>query len=280
MDSSTVFRPLAYDIAVLIPCYNNRDGLVKSLKSIVYQPNKLFVVVVDDGSQIPVNHEELTKLGDLYLPIHIIRLETNKGITRALNTGLQWMEENLAIKYIARLDCGDLCHEDRFHKQASFLDQNPEVGLLGTWCTFQNPMSGFSYTYTTPTTHEAILSAMHYRNVFIHPTVMFRAELLSLVGQYPSGWSLVEDYALFFKMLHKTKGAILDCFLVTCEINAAGISVSNRKAQLKARQRVVAAFGISTFYKILGRNKLLIQRCLPYKVILYLKGKVRGNKLI
>ena len=45
-----------YELCILIPCYNNIDGLKKSLKSIVYDIGNYLIVVVDDGSR-----EEITK---------------------------------------------------------------------------------------------------------------------------------------------------------------------------------------------------------------------------
>ncbi|WP_317195391.1 glycosyltransferase [Rufibacter roseolus] len=273
LEQSTSDVKANFDICVLIPCFNNREGLVKSLDSIRYDVGKLCVVVVDDGSQSPVKEEDLFLFFDFEFPIHIIRIEQNAGITKALNAGLQWIEENVAVQYIARLDCGDLCHQDRFYKQASFLAQNPDVGLLGTWCTFRNPVNGFSYSYTTPTAHEAILSAMHFRNVFIHPTVMFRSEIIEITGRYSLDYPFVEDYALFFNILNKSKGAVLDEFLVACELNPKGISVSNRKQQLIGRKRVVSEFGSNPVKKLLANCKLLILRYIPYGLVLSLKNK-------
>ncbi len=249
------------------------------MESVSYYPGKLSMVIVDDGSKSPVKVEALVGAGGFPFSVYVVRLEKNSGITEALNTGLRWIEANLTVRYIARLDAGDVCKEDRFYRQVEFLEQNPQVGLLGSWCVFQNPSTGFHYTYTTPTQHGAILSEMHSRNVFIHPTVMFRTELVPLVGLYPTDFPHVEDYALFFKMLHQTKGAILDKTLVTCEINSKGISISNRKAQLKGRQRVISEFGVNAFQKLVGKSKVYLLRLLPYQVILLIKNKLSSGKV-
>ncbi|WP_165864825.1 glycosyltransferase [Rufibacter latericius] len=262
------------DVCVLIPCYNNLGGLLKSLQSISYPLDKLCVVVVDDGSSIKVQEELLPSFNETGFRIYVVRLPHNQGITKALNAGLQWISNHLKPRYIARLDCGDTCQKERFYKQVTFLDQNPGVGLLGTWCIFQNPDAGFKYTYTTPTSHAEIISEMYFRNVFIHPTVMFRAELIKVTGGYSLDYPFVEDYALFFEMLHKTNGAILDEFLVICELNPNGISMSNRRQQLQGRQKVVSVYGSNSLKKLLGTCKLLGMRIIPYKLVLLLKNKV------
>ncbi len=232
----------------------------------------MYLVIVDDGSQTPVSEDEL--LG--YLPkayaMKVITLDINQGITTALNTGLQWIEAHLAVTYIARLDCGDICHEDRFYQQIYYLQQHPKVGLLGSWCIFQSPDAELRYEYTTPTQHEDLIKEMHLRNAFIHPTVVFKKELVEEIGSYPTSFEHVEDYALFFRMMQKTRTAILNQFLVTCEINPKGISIKNRMDQLKGRYMVVQEYGRNSLWKLLGKLKLKLLMLTPYSTILKIKN--------
>src|SRR4030095_13477593 len=142
-------KPL--DFCLLIPCYDNFDGLLLSLRSILYYPDRFMVLVVDDGSNVPVTSASI-KLGiKIDFPLVVLRNEVNKGIADALNKGLQWIEEQDAANYVARLDCGDVCAPDRFYKQMDFMQAHPEVGLLGSWCVFQNRSKSFSYQFRTPT---------------------------------------------------------------------------------------------------------------------------------
>src|SRR5215470_2449775 len=101
------------DFCLLIPCYNNPQGLMASLESVFYDGDRFAVVIVDDGSSVPVCAEQIkSELRNISL-ITVLRSEQNRGITDALNHGLQWIEEHLTVKYIARLDCGDSCHPYR-----------------------------------------------------------------------------------------------------------------------------------------------------------------------
>ncbi len=78
---------------------------------------------------------------------------------------------------------------------------------------------------------------------------------------------------MFWKILQESKGKILDELLVTCEINKAGISIKNRKAQLQGRKHVIKAFGESFFLKFLGEVKLIILGMIPYHMVMHLKEK-------
>lgn len=257
---------------VLIPVYNNPEGLLRSLFSIRYDREKHLVVIVDDGSREPVTNQMLEAVV-LPSPFYLIRLPQNRGITEALNTGLRWIQEHTAARYVARLDCSDTCHPERFTQQVAFLDAHPEVGLLGTWCTFRSEDGTYSYPYTTPVAHEAIIKEMHRRNVFIHPTVMFRVDLLKKVGVYPYEYPHAEDYALFWSMIKVMKSAVLDRYLVTCSLNAGGLSMGNRKEQLNSRIKVVRTFGNRWELKVLTFIKMKLFLFVPQRIILWWKSK-------
>ena len=172
----------ALHFCLLIPCFNDEAGLAAALRHIAYPAHQYAIVIVDDGSPIPV---QLPPGTSSCLYIHLLRLEENKGITTALNRGLQWILDHLDTPLIARLDCGDICHERRFYEQVAFFNARPHIGLLGSWCRFSNADGSKAYNYVTPTTHARIARAMYFRNTFIHPTVMFRTALLQTTGLYP-----------------------------------------------------------------------------------------------
>src|SRR5882757_256175 len=227
-----------YDFCVLIPCYNNREGLVRSLQSICYDPVKYFVLIVDDGSKERLTCSDLSQ-GSPPLPnLHILRLSKNSGITRALNAGLQYLKERTDFRYIARLDCGDLCANDRFQQQVMFLDQHPDIDMVGSWCIFKDFSTGEAYKYTIPTRHKQIMRNMHFRNVFIHPTVIWRAEVAAWLSAYPETFPHAEDYGFFYELLQHGKAAVLPYYLTICEISRTGLSLTHRRQQLKSRIEV------------------------------------------
>src|ERR1700736_2370659 len=93
----------AFDFYLLIPFYNNLPGLIRSLKSVVYEPLAYGLLIVDDGSKEILRHEDLLPYLPQSLSLTILRLRENQGITRALNTGLSWLMENGNSRYVARL---------------------------------------------------------------------------------------------------------------------------------------------------------------------------------
>ena len=265
------------DFCLLIPYHNDPDGLRKAIASVDYNQDGCLVLVVDDGSIRPVQRTEVMSMMPRPYSLHMIRLARNCGITEALNQGLAWIRQQSNIRYVARLDCGDTCTNDRFFKQVKFLDDHPPVGLLGSWCIFQSRDGAARYPYHSPVGTTAITRDMHLRNSFIHPTVMFRSNLLDKVKEYPGKYPYAEDYAFFWELSRVTLTWIIPEYLVTCEINEGGISLKNRRTQLKSRQRVLAEYAVSPFLKFAGILRLRVLSLVPKRLALLIK-RLQSNK--
>ncbi|WEK37599.1 MAG: glycosyltransferase [Candidatus Pseudobacter hemicellulosilyticus] len=266
------------DFYLLIPCYNNEPGLIRSLQSVQYPDGAYTIVVVDDGSIQPLSKDKIIQALSPYRQLILLRLPQNRGITEALNTGLRWIADQGPATLVARLDCGDLCHMDRFYRQVRFLQQNPEVQLVGSWCTFRNFHSGENFLYKTPTIHNRIIRSMHFRNVFIHPTVMWRLNAENPLF-YPIEYPHAEDYGFFNEILTQSKSAILPFSLVDCEINPSGLSLANRQQQIRSRIGVVRRYGQQNMLKHIGILKLHILKHIPYNWLYLVKIILYKNKL-
>lgn len=268
------------DFYLLIPYYNNLAGLVRSLQTVSYDPLKYGLLIVDDGSREAVLHSDLAPHIPATVPVEIIRLPLNEGIARALNAGLHWLEDKKNFRYVARLDCGDLCVANRFRRQVEFLDAHPDIDLVGSWCLFKDFSTGQTYRYKTPTEHNKIVRGMYFRNMFIHPTVIWRATVKEIAGNYPEIFPHAEDYGFFYEILSKGKAAVIPEDLVIAEINGKGISLKFRKEQLMSRARVVRQYGQNGVLRLMGVIKLRFLRVIPYKLLYQVKKALYGIKYL
>jgi glycosyltransferase involved in cell wall biosynthesis len=269
------------DFIVVIPCYNDLTGLLQALSTVKYK-GPFGILVIDDGSSEPIKREDIMPVLPSSTTIELIRLSPNVGITKALNAGLDWIldpaKNAIDYKYVARLDCGDLCDENRFTKQVKFLEENNKIDLLGTWCVFENFETGDKFVYRTPTEDKQIRRAMYFRNIFIHPTVMWRTQILKMNNGYPEIFPHAEDYGLFYKWMDANiKTAVLPEKLVTCRINTKGLSLANRKGQLKSRINVIRAYGKNRLLKTLGVLKLWALMAMPYSMVFRMKKMLLGQ---
>ncbi len=224
-------------IALLIPHYNNPQGLAASLASV--GPNeRVDAMIIDDGSTLAPLDENLARAAwQAQGEVSFLYLPQNRGIEHALNVGLAIIVE-AGYDYVARLDCGDLNIPDRCTRQAAFLDAHPDVALLGSAVVFFDA-SGDRFTLRQPQTHREIVHQMHDDNAFTHPAVMFRIAAVKQIGLYPTDCKAAEDFAYFWQFVAQYQTANLPDVLVRTEYTAQGISLSKRKLQQRTRLKIL-----------------------------------------
>jgi glycosyltransferase involved in cell wall biosynthesis len=254
--------------ALLIPHYRNIAGLARSLASIG-QDECIDVFIVDDGSGLLIDEVALGKVFLAQGSLYFIYLSENQGIAHALNVGLARIGQQ--YKYIARLDCGDLCAPDRFKRQMAFLDQYLDIALVGTAVTFVNQQGKPQYTLRLPENAAHIRQAMHLNCAFIHPTVMWRASMAEKVGRYPLHYPMAEDFAFFWLFVQQFNTANLSDVLVWAEVNPAGLSLRKRQQQLRSRLRLQWRYFDGRIRACYGILKTLLLMLLPYQWILIVK---------
>lgn len=257
------------DIIVLIPHFNNVDGLVDSIKSMSSEYDYIDILVIDDGSK--------EALDEFYLQsvcgkkINVLNNRENRGIEHVLNDGLNFAVQH-NYKYIGRLDCGDLCREDRFRLQYDFLEKHKDIGIVGSHVKCVDPQGTFLYDLIMPLEDKVIRKKMYFNAMLIHPTLLFRTEVIEKVGLYPTIYKNAEDYALFFKILPHFKFANIDEKLVQIELNPSGISAIGRERQIKSRILLIKENFYFGFYPIVGLLRSIVILNMPNGVVQKLKN--------
>jgi glycosyltransferase involved in cell wall biosynthesis len=264
-------------VLLLIPHYNNPDALSKSLASIgVDEPCD--VLVVDDGSVrkiIDAAAAQAAFKGQGTL--RILNLPQNKGIEGALNAGLAWAKAR-GYEWIARLDCGDCNVSDRIARQISFLEQYPDVVLLGGAASFVDQQGVEQFVLRHPTEHADILAFMKKNSAYIHPSVMFKLAAADAVGMYPLDAPAAEDYAMFWAIARQFKVANLPDVLIRYELDPSGISLGKRQVQLKSRLKLQRKYFDGSPAALAGMARTAALLALPYELAFKLKSKLRGKK--
>ena len=255
-------------LLVIIPHYNNLKGLNKTLNSI-NEKILLDVLIIDDGSIVVPDKNNV-----IYNGIYkIILLNKNSGIGIALNKGLDYAVNN-NYDFVGRLDCGDISYPKKFTKQLSYLTNNKDIMLLGTWVRVVDEKGSFKYNLKHPIDYSSIKKKMYYNSMFVHPTVVFRTKIIEVVGNYPYKYRrAAQDYSFFFKIINKFKAENFPEILLDYEQSKSSISTLNRRAQVYNRIRIIIDnfyFGVIPIYAIVRSLSLMIT---PLKVISLLKTK-------
>lgn len=197
MDLDMTSKP---KVAVIMSVYrnDNEDDFIRAIESILSQSYSCDLLIYQDG---PVNHMIYSAIQKYSSNPSIILFNSpiNKGLAHALNTMIEYCLKS-HYKYIARMDSDDISRISRIERQVNFLERNPHIHVLGTFCK----EFGSSFCLerkTLPTEHKDLLNFSITRCPFIHPTVMFRVSVFSSGYRYPENTVLSEDMALWFDLL-------------------------------------------------------------------------------
>ncbi|MBJ8189868.1 glycosyltransferase [Bacillus cereus] len=261
-------------IAVLIPVYNNEEGLIRSLNSLEDEEILLDIVVVNDGS----DKEPVIPKEDFKNNIILLNLSENQGIEMALNKGLEFILKN-NYNYVGRLDAGDLIVKGRFVKQVKYLECNEEYMLVGSDVEYVNTDGNHMFNIQLPKGYKQIRKKMHVNSCFLHPAVLISVNALKSEGVYSTDFKAAEDYELFFRIVSKYKSENLDEILTITEYNEGGISLTRRKEQLKSRFKIqLKYFDFKTFESYRGILQTIVLYIMPVKVITFIKKIVSKSK--
>lgn len=189
-------------ISVLMSVYKSEKPayLDRSLQSVwddqTLRPDE--IVLVKDG---PLN-EELSqvvdkwhsKLGDNLV---ILSNETNLGLTKSLNRGLEVAQG----EYIARMDSDDISTPDRFRLQVDYLDSHPDIAVVGgSLQEFDNENECLNVRHY-PQTNEDVKKYIYKASPLAHPTVMMRKSIFTNGLSYDERFRTSQDIALWFDVL-------------------------------------------------------------------------------
>jgi glycosyltransferase involved in cell wall biosynthesis len=221
-------------IAVLLPCYNPGALLEGTLATIRQQTLPSTIFLVDDGSKIKPDYQAMTRGMD----VRVIELPRNVGIVGAMNAGLAEILKG-DFGYVARMDNGDVNMPDRFEKQVAYLEQNPDVALVGSRSRADFEATGLSIPLNFPLDQEGCARRLRYNATMSHGAIMFRMSFIRDFKAYSDSYPAAEDYAMqAWASAHGHKLANLPEVLYVNIERSNSISNSLRTKQLRGRLAV------------------------------------------
>lgn len=257
--------------SVLMSVYKNEkvEFFKQAMDSVLSQtlpPEE--IVLIRDGAV----YEELQKAIDEYIERYpelftYVPLEENQGLGNALRIGVEKARNEL----IARMDTDDICVPDRFEKQIRFMEENPQVDIVGANIAEFTEMPENIIDYrTVPSIHEQIIDLMKSRNPFNHMTVVFRKQRVLNVGNYQSFY-LFEDWYLWLRM-----------YLSNCKFaNIEKVLVYARVSEMAARRGGLKYYKSGKkLLKFMRKNKIIGWfGCLKARIIRFCGYVLIPNKL-
>ena len=219
----------------------------------------------------------MRKHGKIYRSIvKHIKLPHNIGLSETLNHGMKIA----AGKYIARMDFDDISEPERIEKQVIFMENNPSIGISGTYIVgigdnIDEKVKN-SIISTRPVRPSQMREFLLYKNPFFHPTVIMRKEVIidnNLFYDYR--YDSAEDYELWTRAIRKTELGNLEIPLLKYRVHDNQFSRRARNNSLKKVNiaRLKYASWIFVRDKTLRKKSVkVIIRCLLNYVVLNIKN--------
>jgi glycosyltransferase involved in cell wall biosynthesis len=225
-------------ISVVMAVYNGARDLKPTLDSILGQTERDFeLIAVDDGST-----DDTPSILAAYAAkddrIRVIT-QTNAGLTRALIRGCAEARASL----IARHDCGDRSHPERFARQLERFG-DPGVVLVASATRFVSPEGELLYVVERDG-EEARRSLLHdtvanLKSIPSHPSAMFRSDAYRAAGGYREQFRVGQDIDLWVRMARLGRFVVLPEELYEATFHPSSISGGSRAAQLRVAEIILA----------------------------------------
>jgi glycosyltransferase involved in cell wall biosynthesis len=225
MKNSNISLP---KLTVLMAVWNDARFLNAAIESILNQSFQDFeFIIIDDGSDDSTWNIIQKYSTNCRIVPH--QNDKNLGLTKSLNIGLSMAKG----EYLARLDSDEIALPGRLQSQVHFLDNNPDIGLLGGGYQIIDSENRISRVILRPTNDEELKAELLFKNHSIaHGTVIVRTALLREVNGYDDNYKYAQDYDLWVRLAEKTRFSSLPVPLMQWRDTKNNISYRHRDEQL------------------------------------------------
>ena len=188
--------------SVLMSVYKNDDpAFLKIALDSIYDKQTVKpdeIVVVFDG---PLNEKLYEVLEDFKEGKEFVVKYDPQEINRGLGEALRIGSEYCTCDYILRMDSDDISDMHRFERQILYVENHPEVDVLGTdIAEFNQTPNEDMRVRSCPENHNDIVNMGKRRNPMNHVTVCMKKSALEKCGGYKT-LLLLEDYYLWLNMI-------------------------------------------------------------------------------
>jgi glycosyltransferase involved in cell wall biosynthesis len=183
-------------VSVVMSVFNGEKYLKEAIESVLQQTFTDFEFIIINDASTDKSEEIIFSYQDNR--IRYLKNETNLGVAATPNIAIK----TARAKYIARIDCDDVCMPNRLALQYEYMQKHPEVVVVGSAANFID-MDGVKICTHQPKINDEDLREVFPEPPFINPTVMFRKDYFYLAGQYNEEMRWGGEDAVFFGQLSK-----------------------------------------------------------------------------
>ena len=193
-------------LAVILPAYNAENFIAECLESLLNQTFSDFcILAVNDAST-----DNTGKILETYAAkdarLRVYHFSENQGEPAVMQFAMD-MLNYMNVEYVARMDADDICVPHRFEKQVQYLDEHPEIDILGSNALlFNNGQTDKATKVSTLPLLDKDIKA-HFslaRDNIINPSSMWRHSSIKALGINYAQTATAPDFHMWVQCaLHK-----------------------------------------------------------------------------
>lgn len=181
-------------VSIVLPNFNTVKYLKKCIEAFLAQdyPNKRLIIV--DGKSTDSSHEIIKRYTEENEEIEWVRRE-DKGISEAINIGLELLENNEIFGY---LGADDILLQGTLTKVADFMKEHPEATGVFFDSYSQNPKGDRKFR-RCPSKTMTMNALLRYRTVAGLQNTFLRSEIVKTYG-FNTAAKYSMDYELYLRL--------------------------------------------------------------------------------
>ena len=118
-------------LAVILPAYNAENFLTECLDSLLNQTFSDFCILAVNDASTDNTGGILESYATKDTRLRVYHFSENQGEPAVMQFAMD-MLNYMNVEYVARMDADDICVPHRFERQVQYLDEHPEIDILGS----------------------------------------------------------------------------------------------------------------------------------------------------
>jgi glycosyltransferase involved in cell wall biosynthesis len=187
-------------VSVITCSYNHANFVRKTIESVISQTFTNWEYIIVDDQSTDNSLEIIKSYSDPRIRSFV---SPQKGAVESYNFAFSMCKGDFFIS----LDSDDAMFPERLEKQVRFLDNRPEIGVLGTWVKEIDANGGESANesegekWFNTNLDLNLLTSWIWKNHLNHSSVMIRRHIHEKIGMYDSRLSRTGDFEFFTRCL-------------------------------------------------------------------------------
>ena len=118
-------------LAVILPAYNAENFITECLDSLLNQTFSDFCILAVNDASTDNTGKILEDYAAKDTRLRVYHFSENQGEPAVMQFAMD-MLNYMNVEYVARMDADDICVPHRFERQVQYLDEHPEIDILGS----------------------------------------------------------------------------------------------------------------------------------------------------